>query len=102
MRDGSTRAWASAAQGRTLKVIVPDSGPYLDLYQKSLAGYQVTFPYLEEVGQRDLDENSRYGFTPMMAINRIFRGYSHRFAYDAETVEGPLAQVGFIYITRRE
>jgi hypothetical protein len=38
----------------------------------------------------------------MMAVNKIFRGYGHRFAYDAETMEGPHVQVGFNHITRFE
>jgi predicted SAM-dependent methyltransferase len=44
-------------KGGTLRVIVPDGGLYLDLNQKSLAGKKDTFPYLDEVRQRDLAED---------------------------------------------
>jgi len=88
--------------GGTVRVIVPDGGLYLDLYQRSRAGEQVEFPYLDEIGRRDLAEDSRYGFTPMMAVNRIFRGYGHRFAYDADTMANLLRQAGFGTVERCE
>lgn len=88
------------APGGRLRVIVPDGGLYLDLYQQWKSGDRTPFPYLQAEGLRDLDEDSRCGFTPMMAVNRIFRGYEHRFAYDYETLEHLLAYAGFVDIRR--
>ena len=86
--------------GGRLRIIVPDGGLYLDLYQKWKVGDRTPFPYVDPQGQRDLEEDSRYGFTPMMAVNRIFRGYDHRFAWDFETFERLLSHVGFVAIER--
>ncbi len=86
--------------GGRLRVILPDGGLYLDLYQKWKLGDRTPFPYLEAEGLLDLEEDSRCGFTPMMAVNRIFRGYDHRFAYDFETLEHLLGYVGFTDIRR--
>lgn len=81
--------------GGTLRLLLPDGGLYLDLYRRARAGETVSFPYVDRAGERDLREDSRYGFTPMMAVNRIFRGYGHLFAYDEETVAKLLEQAGF-------
>lgn len=81
--------------GGRLRIIVPDGGLYLDLYQKWKAGDRPPFPYVDSQGELDLEEDSRLGFTPMMAVNRIFRGYDHRFAWDFDTFEALLRHVGF-------
>jgi predicted SAM-dependent methyltransferase len=88
--------------GGRVRIIVPDGGLYLDLYQEWKDGKRPTFPYVDTVGQRDLEEDSRYGFTPMMAVNRIFRGYGHQFAWDFETMANALVHVGFIDVERSE
>lgn len=87
------------APGGTLRIIVPDGGLYLDLYQES-RGRDVTFPYIDDIGRQDFERDSRYGFTPMMAVNRIFRGYGHLFAYDFETLAKVLSAIGFSQVTR--
>ena len=79
-------------------MIVPDGGLYLELYQRARGGAAVKFPYLDQIGRRDLAEDSRYGFTPMMAVNRILRGYGHQFADDADTMGNLLRQAGFVRI----
>ena len=81
--------------GAVLRVIVPDGGLYLDLYHRYQSGEKVEFPYVDDVGQVDLQLDSRYGFTPMMAVNRIFRGYGHLFAYDHDTMKNLLLKAGF-------
>jgi predicted SAM-dependent methyltransferase len=85
-----------------LRVVLPDAGLYLDLYQKRRQGLDVEFPYVGVVGERDLEEDSRVAFTPMMAVNRIFRGYGHLFAYDAETLCAMLEHCGFREVERCE
>ena len=88
-----------APSGR-LRLILPDAGHYLDVYQRHKAGDAVEFPYIDDIAEQDLAEDSRYGFTPMMAVNRIFRSYGHVFAYDAETASGLLRHCGFQSIER--
>lgn len=78
-----------------LRITVPDGGLYIDLYSRSINGEKIEFPYVGEEGQKDLEKDSIVGFTPMMAVNRIFRGYGHLFAYDYETLKNMLASIGF-------
>lgn len=84
----------------TVRIIVPDGELYLDLYQKGKNGDTVEFPYLGATGKKHLDEDSPIGFTPMMAVNRIFRGYNHQFAYDIWTLEVMLKNAGFDDVRR--
>lgn len=86
--------------GGLLRVIVPDAGLYLDLYHRSRRGEPVQFPYVERSGIADLERDSRYGFTPMMAVNRIFRGYDHLFAYDYDTMRNLLVTAGLRDVER--
>lgn len=88
--------------GGRLRVVLPDGELYILLYQQHKDGAQVEFPYVDEAGKRDLEEDSRIGFTPMMAVNRIFRGYGHLFAYDADTLAVMLAHCGFREVERRD
>jgi len=75
--------------GGTLRIVVPDGGLYLDLYQKNKEN-PVSFPYPDP-------ENT---MTPMMHVNRVFREHGHQFAYDYETMERVLKQAGFVRISR--
>ncbi|WP_125931827.1 class I SAM-dependent methyltransferase [Thiosocius teredinicola] len=84
------------APGGVVRVIVPDGGKYLELYSRALKGEDVVFPYVGAAGKKDLEVDSQIKFTPMMAVNRIFRSYGHQFAYDAETLKAMLAHAGFI------
>jgi predicted SAM-dependent methyltransferase len=86
--------------GGTVRVIVPDGGLYLDLYHRACTGEAVEFPYIDEIGRRDLLKDMRYGFTPMMAVNRIFCSYGHLFTYDADTMGNLLRQAGFRDVAR--
>src|SRR5262245_36602739 len=86
--------------GGVLRLIVPDGGLYLDLYHRSRQGEKVEFPYVERSGAADLAHDSRFGFTPMLAVNRIFRGYGHVMAYDDETLANLLVAAGFRNVER--
>lgn len=88
------------APGGAVRIVVPDAGLYLDLYQRWKAGDTVPFPYVGGDGELDRLDDSRVQFTPMMAVNRIFRGYGHHFAYDFETLASMLSHVGFVKISR--
>jgi predicted SAM-dependent methyltransferase len=74
--------------GGVVRIVVPDAELYLDLYQKDKQGEPVKFPYVK-------DHDLQNGFTPMMAINRVFRDHGHRFAYDARTLEVMLKKAEF-------
>jgi len=88
--------------GSLVRVIVPDGGLYLALYAKAQSGENVNFPYVGEAGKNDFISDSMVSFTPMMAVNRIFRSYGHRFAYDFETIASLLKYVGFVDVYRRD
>lgn len=90
------------APGGVVRIIVPDAGLYLTLYGKSVQGELVRFPYVDESGLADREEDGKIKFTPMMAVNRIFRGYGHMFAYDFETLASMLAYSGFKNIEKVE
>ena len=83
-----------------LRLVVPDAGLYLELYQRSKQGEKVEFPYVDKEGIADKEKDSLVQFTPMMAVNRIFRGYGHLFAYDFETIESMLKYAGFKRVVR--
>jgi predicted SAM-dependent methyltransferase len=71
--------------GGIARIIVPDAELYLDLYEKKKKGENVSFPY----------ERNSSDYTPMMAINRVFRDHEHKFAYDYETLKMMLHKAGF-------
>jgi predicted SAM-dependent methyltransferase len=73
----------------TLRILVPDAELYLKTYVEIKSGKAGMFPY------HDLNN------TPMMHVNRVFRNYEHLFAYDFETFERVLKQVGFSDIARK-
>jgi len=83
-----------------LRIVVPDAELYLNLYHQSQQGLDVEFPYIGEEGQKDKKADSIAGLTPMIAINRVFRGYGHMFAYDFETLKNALTYAGFQDIQR--
>ena len=75
--------------GSIVRIIVPNAELYIDLYQKEKQGERVDFPYVTE---QDLID----GFSPMMAINRVFRqNGDHLYAYDARTLTMMLGKEGY-------
>lgn len=67
-----------------LRIVVPDAEHYLDLYHRARNGQPTQFPYMEPSN-----------VTPMMYVNEIFRGFGHRYAYDAQTLKELLIKAGF-------
>ncbi len=71
-----------------VRIIVPDAELYINLYVKERRGETVEIPY---VTAKDIEQ----GFTPIMAMNRIFRDHGHQYAYDARTLIALLERSGF-------
>ena len=40
------------------------------------------------------------GYTPLMALNRVFHDHGHLYAYDFGDLKALMAQAGFVDITR--
>jgi predicted SAM-dependent methyltransferase len=77
----------------SVRIIVPDAELYINLYVESKCGKTVNFPYTTE---QDIES----GYTPLMAVNRVFRNHGHLFAYDHDTLSMMLMKAGFINITK--
>jgi predicted SAM-dependent methyltransferase len=69
--------------GGSVRILVPDAELYLNTYVRAKNREPVVFPYHESAA------------TPMMIVNRVFRGYDHLYAYDFETMKRLLEQSGF-------
>lgn len=82
--------------GGVVRIVVPDAGKYLGLYQGDWSGFVPVRPLIEDDGNyRDwwLDRVYR---TKMEFINEIFRqGGEHKYAYDADTLIMKMRDVGF-------
>lgn len=76
----------------TLRIVVPDAQIYMETYSKRLRGECASFPYEAE----DVQDH----FTPMMAVNRVFRDHGHQYAYDYETLAMLLSQAGYVDVTK--
>ncbi len=75
--------------GAIVRIVVPDAGKYLEIYQRRKGGIVDPFPYEEQrlaAGQA----------TPMMIVNDIFRGHGHLYAYDTETLVQLLSEQGYV------
>ncbi len=86
--------------GGRVRIAVPDGGLYLERYAQWQRGERCEFPYVGAEGLQDKVADSVVGFTPMMAVNRIFRGYGHQFCYDYDTLANVLRWAGFGQIER--
>ncbi len=80
--------------GGILRIILPDAGKYLKLYNQSLNGESVSFPYSNE------DDPNIY--SPIVSVNRVFRNYGHQFAYDSEILSVILKDAGFTEVKEVE
>jgi predicted SAM-dependent methyltransferase len=84
------------APGGILRLVVPDAGMYLSLYNKDWSGLVAARPLVQEGDEyRDQWLDKRYR-TKMELINAVFRQYhEHKYAYDAETILLRLRDAGF-------
>jgi predicted SAM-dependent methyltransferase len=77
--------------GGTARIVVPDPEIYIDEYVKHRNGEPTAIPLVTP----ELEP------TPMMSLNRVFRQFGHKFAWDFETLELFLRRTGFVGIRRQ-
>ena len=82
--------------GGVVRIVVPDVGRYLSLYQGEWSGFVPVRPLTLENGEyRDFWLSRTYR-TKMEFINEIFRqGTEHKYAYDADTLIMRFGDAGF-------
>ncbi len=73
--------------GGIARIVLPDAGLYLDLYQTRKAGHKGKFPF-------ESNDPSQPA-TPMAFVNQVFRDHGHLYAYDFETLKTLLEETGF-------
>ena len=85
--------------GGIVRIVVPDAGRYLQLYQGDWSAIASIRPLNEENGEyRDFWLDRVYK-TKMEFMNEIFRqGTQHKYAYDAETLILKFREAGFSHI----
>jgi predicted SAM-dependent methyltransferase len=85
--------------GGIVRIVVPDVGRYLQLYQCDWSAIAAIRPLIEENGRyRDFWLDRIYN-TKMEFMNEIFRqGTQHKYAYDAETLMLKFREAGFSQI----
>lgn len=88
--------------GGIVRIVVPDAGRYLNLYQGDWTGLASVRPLVPEDGRyRDTWLERTYR-TKMEFINEIFRqGGEHKYAYDAETLMLRLTEAGFSRVVQQ-
>lgn len=88
--------------GGIARIIVPDAGRYLQLYQGGWSELAAVRPLIEENGKyRDAWLNCVYR-TKMEFINEVFRqGAEHKYAYDAETLILQFRDSGFSNVVQQ-
>ena len=84
--------------GGVIRIIVPDAGRYLRAYCESGWGALTT---LRDLRSDHFDRYTNCAYeTKMELVNEVFRqAYTHKFAFDAETLERVLLRAGFARAT---
>jgi predicted SAM-dependent methyltransferase len=88
--------WRCLQVGGVLRVIVPDAGLYLRLYQRDWDDLARTRPLVSTDGQYKDYWLSEIYETKMELINSVFRqNGEHKYAYDVDTLVKLLEKCGF-------
>jgi predicted SAM-dependent methyltransferase len=85
-----------------IRIVVPDVGRYLNLYQGGWSDFVPVRPLIaENDGYRDFWLDRVYR-TKMEFINEVFRqGSEHKYAYDADTLMMKLKDAGFSHVIQQ-
>jgi predicted SAM-dependent methyltransferase len=85
------------------RIVVPDAGKYVQLYQGDWSGLVPLRPLIKEEGHyRDYWLERTYR-TKMELINEIFRqGVEHKYAYDADTLILRMREAGFERVLQQQ
>ena len=88
--------------GGVIRIVVPDAGRYIVLYQGHWQGLAAVRPLsMDKDGYRDYWLNRVYR-TKMEFINEVFRqGSEHKYAYDDETLMLKFRDAGFKNVIRQ-
>jgi len=81
--------------GSGMRVVVPDAEKFARLYVTWLDGKDALLPYASASSRET-------GYTPLMALNRVFREHGHLYAYDFELLASLFAEAGFAGACRAE
>lgn len=81
--------------GTYARIIVPDFEIYLDEYLRFRNTGEARMPHAA-------DDPIRGMYSPLISINRIFRGHGHQFIYDFATLSLMLSHAGFVDINKRK
>jgi predicted SAM-dependent methyltransferase len=76
-----------------VRIVVPDAEVYIQCYNEWKEKGDVTLPY-------ESSPSSTIGYTPLMALNRVFREHGHKYCYDFYDIKQLLAEQGFRSIAR--
>jgi predicted SAM-dependent methyltransferase len=88
--------------GGVVRIVVPDAGKYLRLYQGDWSGFIPVRPLIEDNGNYRDSWLDRVYRTKMEFINEIFRqGGEHKYAYDADTLIMKMRDVGFAQVIQQ-
>lgn len=93
-RSVLSELYRSMKRGARVRLVVPDAELYLNVYHRNHEGEKVAFPYVAS------ELLSSGQVTPMMAVNDMFRGHGHLYAYDFETLRKLTTEAGFVEVVR--
>ena len=90
--------------GGVLRIIVPDTEKFLHSYANDADGGWENMAKMRNLNSQRREEWSDTEYnTRMEVINAVFRsGFSHKYAYDYETLEFLLLKYGFKTVLRQE
>lgn len=80
--------------GGVLRLIVPDAEAFLLAYARWRQGLPFAFPAPYQPVLESVD------FSPIMAVNSVFRDHGHHYAYDFDCLQRLLQQHGFREVRR--
>jgi SAM-dependent methyltransferase len=93
--DVLREAFRVLAPGGRIRIVVPDGEIYLRGYYSQMQGKSGApdLPYA------DFDKLGGW-YTPLLSLNRVFRGHGHKFVFDFATLKCVMQDSGFVGIAK--